>query len=536
MRGMGTEKMFHTRTRIFKKSNKDKIIAKIAYRAGVKMVDEMSGKTYNYSAKGVKDGIQSEILLPKDAGEKWKDRAYLYNEVQRGEKYANAQYLREIEFALSNEFSPQENIEIAKKAAQKLVDKGMVADLHFHKLNDNNPHCHMVLTMRKITKEGKFDTLKARDWNKPSIIQGFRKNLEKLLNEKYKEKGLDMYVDRRSYKERGLDLIPQKHLPPQKDSKEYKEIAKENKKIKRINKMTKQKEKSRQEAVSDYVERKEAMVQKSKEKTLETTVEKVVDVPILSQKELVLERFRKEVKSMQMEQKKNQEQNKEFEGHGYYNQSGTKQDRRDPKKTVTVEQVYKEEASKLKKEEREKNMEHSNSKKKRATAYETLKKKTQQANRLIEYKKDDIAHSKLRVMELKAEKKGLSSFSLTDLKQKRQIKRDIAKEKVLQKKKKLEIRKERRVIKEARKEYGKHIKAQINKFKEKIQQHMKARKHEKEMDRLHEKTLKQELKDVVSFEDYKKKRDKDVQLKTFDEVKMEKQKQKEQKNEQGLER
>ena len=82
-------------------------------------------------------------------------------------------------------------------------------------------------------------------------------------------------------------------------------------------------------------------------------------------------------------------------------------------------------------------------------------------------------------MDLKADAKGLSSFSLTDLKQKRQIKRDIAKEKVLQKKKKLEIRKERRVIKEARKEYGKHIKAQINKFKEKVQQHMKARKHEK---------------------------------------------------------
>lgn len=534
MRGMGTEKMFHTRTRIFKKSNKDKIIAKIAYRAGIKMVDEMSGKTYNYSLKGVKDNIQSEILLPENASEKWKDRAFLYNQVQRGETYANAQFLREIEFALSNEFSPQENIEIAKKAAQKLVDKGMVADLHFHKLDGNNPHCHMVLTMRRITKEDEFDTLKARDWNKPSIIQGFRKNLEKLLNEKYQQKGLDMYVDRRSYKERGLDLIPQKHLPPQKDSKEYKEIAKKNKKIKRVNEMTKQKEKSRQQAVSEYVERTEAMIQKSKEeeKVVEKTVEKVEDTPILSQKELVLERLRKEVKNMQMEQKKKQEQDKEFEGHGHYNQSGTKQERRDPNRKTTVGHVYKEESSKLKKQEREKTMEHSKSVKKRATAYETLKKKTKQAKRLIEYKKDDIAQSKIRVMDLKADAKGLSSFSLSDLKQKRQIKRDIAKEKVLQKKKKLEIRKERRVIKEARKEYGKHIKAQINKFKEKIQQHMKARKHEKEMDRLHEKTLKQELKDVVSFEDYKKKRDKDVQLKTFDEVK----KQKGQKVEQGLER
>ena len=52
---------------------------------------------------------------------------------------------------------------------------------------------------------------------------------------------------------------------------------------------------------------------------------------------------------MQMEQKKKQEQDKEFEGHGHYNQSGTKQERRDPKKTVTVEHVYKEQASKLKK-------------------------------------------------------------------------------------------------------------------------------------------------------------------------------------------
>ena len=114
---MGTEKMFHTRTRIFKKSNKDKIIAKIAYRAGIKMVDEMSGKTYNYSLKGVKDGIQSEILLPKDAGEKWKDRAFLYNEVQSGEKYANAQYLRESNLHFLMNF-PQENIEIAKSGSK----------------------------------------------------------------------------------------------------------------------------------------------------------------------------------------------------------------------------------------------------------------------------------------------------------------------------------------------------------------------------------------------------------------------------------
>jgi uncharacterized membrane protein YqiK len=83
------------------------------------------------------------------------------------------------------------------------------------------------------------------------------------------------------------------------------------------------------------------------------------------------------------------------------------------------------------------------------------------------------------------------------------------------------------VIREARKDYLKHIKTEIGKFKEKVQAQIKTRKHVKEMDRLHEKTLKQELKDVISFEDFKKQKDKNIQMKTSDEMKIEKEKQKE---------
>ncbi|MFV0946287.1 MobA/MobL family protein [Bacillus pacificus] len=525
MRGMRIEKMFHTRTRVFGKTRHDKIIAKISYREGSKMVDEMTGKTYNYEGKKKKDGIESVMLLPKKADPKWQNRHYLYNEVQRFETHKKAQFLREIEFALSDQFTKEENMEIAQKAAKKMVDKGMIADLFFHKLDQENPHCHMVLTMRKLKKDGQsFEDVKTRSWNQPSLVEGFRKELERLINEKYIEKGLDMYVDCRSYKERGINLIPQKHLPPQRDSQEYKEIAEQNKKIKRINEVTKQKEKSREKAVSTREKNKAEGLAKV-EKTVIT--KEVVNEKVQEEKIILasLKTVRKEVKNMQMEQNKKQEER--TEGHGYYSGSGTKQERRDPGKKTTVGKVYQEEKIEKIKQEQTKTKEHKQANEKRMTEFEKMKKKTKQAQRLIQYKKDDIQESRLKIMDLKAEMKGLSSFNLEDWKQKRALKREISKQKVAVKKKQFEIKKERRVIREARKDYLKHIKTEIGKFKEKVQAQIKTRKHIKEMDRLHEKTLKQELKDVISFEDFKKQKDKNIQMKTADEMKIEKEKQKE---------
>ena len=130
-------------------------IASSAYISGEKLYNEYDGLTHDYTKKqGV---VFSEVMLPENAKDEWKNRQILWNEVEKIEKSKVSQLARSFEVGLQTEFTLEENIKLIKEYVKdNFIDKGMCADICIHDKSDGNPHAHVMLTMRKIDEQGKF--------------------------------------------------------------------------------------------------------------------------------------------------------------------------------------------------------------------------------------------------------------------------------------------------------------------------------------------------------------------------------------------
>ncbi|WP_294405544.1 MobQ family relaxase [uncultured Clostridium sp.] len=131
------------------------VIASSAYISGEKLYNEYDGLTHDYTRKqGV---VFSEVMLPENAKDEWKNRQILWNEVEKIEKSKVSQLARSFEVGLQTEFTIEENIKLIKEYVKdNFIDKGMCADICIHDKSDGNPHAHVMLTMRKIDEQGKF--------------------------------------------------------------------------------------------------------------------------------------------------------------------------------------------------------------------------------------------------------------------------------------------------------------------------------------------------------------------------------------------
>ena len=65
-----------------------------AYRAACRIDDERTGLTRDYTRKG--GVLHTEILAPENAPDSMRDRAKLWNAIERAEKRKDAQLCREI--------------------------------------------------------------------------------------------------------------------------------------------------------------------------------------------------------------------------------------------------------------------------------------------------------------------------------------------------------------------------------------------------------------------------------------------------------
>lgn len=188
-------------------------IASAAYRAGEKLLDERTGKIYDYSRrKGV---LYTEIIAPRNAPAWVYNRAKLWNAVEVSEKRKDSQVAREIMLALPAELDASQRIKLVRRYIfEQFTKAGMIADFAIHapsrQGDERNYHCHILLTTRSITPEG-FGG-KARQWNAKSCIYQWRQAWERHANQALEEAGFDCRIDGRSHASKGLDLEPQLHL------------------------------------------------------------------------------------------------------------------------------------------------------------------------------------------------------------------------------------------------------------------------------------------------------------------------------------
>jgi chaperonin cofactor prefoldin len=236
--------LFHFHVTQIKRSAGQSAVAAAAYRAGEKLHSEYYGEDSDYTRKG--GVICSEILLPSHAPPEYADRETLWNAVEKAERGEKAQLAYSFDIALQNEFSMQENIDLARQfLSDNFVSRGMVADFAVHQPDKedggiSNPHFHVMCPIRPIEPDGKwgnkqrreyvldehgervldeagnyvFNAVPTTDWGKPETLETWRHAWAELCNAKFAEKGLDCWIDHRSYERQGIEQIPTVHEGP----------------------------------------------------------------------------------------------------------------------------------------------------------------------------------------------------------------------------------------------------------------------------------------------------------------------------------
>ena len=129
-----------------------------------RLYDRKEEKAFDFSAK--KHVIYSELMVPENAPAWVKALAelhqqnpsqaaeQLWNALDAAEKRKDAQLAREIEFALPIELNEAQNIQLAREFIRdQFVLRGMIADWSVH-WDKGNPHVHVLLTMRDLTRDG----------------------------------------------------------------------------------------------------------------------------------------------------------------------------------------------------------------------------------------------------------------------------------------------------------------------------------------------------------------------------------------------
>ena len=200
--------IYHLSAKIISRGQGHSAVAAAAYRAGQEMTLEREDVVWDYSQK---PGIEhSEIMLPQNAPQWMADRERLWNAVENGERRKDAQLAREIMVALPVELSANKQLELIRGYVQaQYVDRGMVADLAIHRDNPDNPHAHVMLTMRPI--DGAGFGKKCRDWNSKEELLRWRQGWEDATNLALTREGHDLRIDHRSFEDQGIALEPGIH-------------------------------------------------------------------------------------------------------------------------------------------------------------------------------------------------------------------------------------------------------------------------------------------------------------------------------------
>jgi len=209
--------MYHCSVKTISRSSGRSATAAIAYRSGSIVIDARNGLIHDYSNK--KGVLLSKIIVPDNAPAWAHDREQLWNEVEFSEKRKNSTVAREIIMALPHELSPAARAELVLKFVHELVKRhGFGAEVCIHLPDGNgdnrNHHAHILLTTRKLEKDGFTDKIRELDAAKTgaAIITEWRARWATLQNEALQLAGVDARVDHRTLAAQGItDRLPGWH-------------------------------------------------------------------------------------------------------------------------------------------------------------------------------------------------------------------------------------------------------------------------------------------------------------------------------------
>ncbi|HDL6635337.1 TPA: MobA/MobL family protein [Yersinia enterocolitica] len=188
--------IFHLEFKIVKRSEGMSSCRKAAYHARCRITDDRTGNTYDFSHRS--DLFHHQILAPASAPSHIiESSTALWNKVEEDERQSNGQTARYFDVAIPTEINNEDKIKLVLDYCQKnFVDKGMIADIAFHDLDSQNPHAHVMLTLKPITAEG-FGK-KDRSWNDKKNVIKWRESWATFTNSYLAAAGSDARIDHRS--------------------------------------------------------------------------------------------------------------------------------------------------------------------------------------------------------------------------------------------------------------------------------------------------------------------------------------------------
>ena len=201
-------------------------VAAAAYRSGEDLTNERDGQRHDFTQRG---GVEhAEIVLPaKAADAAWAhDRYSLWNAAEAAERRKDARVAREIEVSLPHELTPDQRLALTRQFAQSLAERfGVAVDFAIHAphapTDERNHHAHLLLTTRRIEKDGPGEKSELEWENKKLVarglpttheqLRGLRLEWEQNVNLHLARAGQDVRVDHRSHAAQGIAVEPTQH-------------------------------------------------------------------------------------------------------------------------------------------------------------------------------------------------------------------------------------------------------------------------------------------------------------------------------------
>jgi hypothetical protein len=227
----GKMAIYHFSMKTFSRSKGQTATASIAYRSGTRIECDREGRTHDYTKKtGI---LHSELFLPPNSPEWARDRATLWNNVERAEKRKNSTVAREFEVALPHELSKDQRIALVADFARQIVSRhGCAVDACLHddeRSRTPNHHAHIMLTTRKLEQTGFTKKTRELDNRNSGEVDFWREQWAKTVNAHLKQHHIiknDRFVqiDHRSLKDQGIDRQPTIKMGVQASAMEQKGI------------------------------------------------------------------------------------------------------------------------------------------------------------------------------------------------------------------------------------------------------------------------------------------------------------------------
>ena len=147
--------IYHLEAKVVSRGAGRSAVAASAYLSCSRLYNDYDGIQHDYTKK--QGLVWQQIFLPEYASQEWQDREKLWNAVEEVETAKDSRLAREFVVALPIELSREQQIELLQDfIREQFVADGMCADAAIHDTDGHNPHAHILLTVRPLDEQGKW--------------------------------------------------------------------------------------------------------------------------------------------------------------------------------------------------------------------------------------------------------------------------------------------------------------------------------------------------------------------------------------------